>query len=235
MTKEKFLDSAKKCCENSCRLLDEAELLDLEKVPATRYYLSIISQEETAKAFLLYLVGVNALPWTPFLLRATRDHRCKQLVGIILDYISPDTDEFIRRLEEWKIGEKQPPIPPMVADAMNLLRHEKIRRWESTNWWWAEDPHYDKTALNVADGKRDREKQRALYVELCQNGEVAATPEQVTEEQANEEYERARRFDSSVRDLVERGPNFSSDYERIESAFRVLFSESNVFIESQEK
>ncbi|MEX2491227.1 MAG: hypothetical protein WD425_05640 [Nitrospirales bacterium] len=174
-------------------------------------------------------------PGPPFLLRATRDHRCKQLVGIILDYISPDTDEFIRRLKEWKIGEKQPPIPPMVADAMNLLRHEKIRRWESTNWWWAEDPQYDKTALNVADGKRDREKQRALYVELCQNGEVAATPEQVTKEQANEEYERARRFDSSVRDLVERGPNFSSDYDRIENAFRVLFSESIVFIESQEK
>lgn len=65
MTTENFLYSAKKCCENSCRLLDEADLLDLEKVPATRYYLSIISQEETAKAFLLYLVGVNALPWTP--------------------------------------------------------------------------------------------------------------------------------------------------------------------------
>lgn len=235
MTTKNFLCSAKKCCENSSRLLSEADLLDLEKVPATRYYLSIISQEETAKAFLLYLVGVKALPWTPFLLRATRDHRCKQLVGIILDYISPDTDEFIRRLEEWKIGEKQPPIPPRVADAMNLLRHEKIGRWESKIWFWLDDPQYDREALGVADGKRDREKQRALYVELCPNGEVAATPEQVTEEQANEEYERARRFDSSVRNLVEGSPSFSSDYERIESAFRVLFSKSNVFLESQEK
>jgi len=101
MSKVNFLDSAKHCCENSRRLLDSAELLEFEKVLATRYYLSMIAQEETAKAFLLYLVGVNALPWTPFLLRATRDHRCKQLVGIILDYISPDTDEFIRRLEAW--------------------------------------------------------------------------------------------------------------------------------------
>ena len=235
MSKVNFLDSAKHCCENSRRLLDSAELLEFEKVLATRYYLSMIAQEETAKAFLLYLVGVNALPWTPFLLRATRDHRCKQLVGIILDYISPDTDEFIRRLEAWQPGEKQPSIPPMVADAMNLLRHEKFRRWESKNWWWAEDPQYDKAALGVAEGKRDIEKQRALYVELCQNGEVAATPEQVTEEQANEEYERAHRFDTSVRNLVERGPNSAWDYERVESCFRTLFSESNAFIESQEK
>lgn len=87
MTKETFLNSAKRCCENGRRLLDEAQLLEFEKPLATRYYLSMIAQEEAAKAFLLYLVTVEALPWTPFLLRATRDHQCKQLVGIVLDYI----------------------------------------------------------------------------------------------------------------------------------------------------
>ncbi len=234
MTTERFLDSAKQCCENSRRLLDNAELLEFEKILATRYYLAMIAQEETAKAFLLYLVGVNALPWTPFLLRATRDHRCKQLVGIILDYISPDTDEFIRRLEAWKRGEKQPPLPPMVADAMNLLRHDKIGKWESKNWWWVEDPDYDKNALRVADGKRDMEKQRALYVELGRNGEVAATPEQITEGQANDEYERARRFETCVGTLLKQGPTYSSDYERVESCFRVLFSKSNVLIETED-
>lgn len=234
MTTLRFLDSAKQCCQNSRRLLNEAELFEFEKYLATRYYLSMVAQEETAKAFLLYLVSVKALPWTSFLLRATRDHQCKQLVGIILDYISPDTEEFLRRLDTWRPAEKRPPLPARVADAMNLLRHEKLRRWESGPWCWEEDPEYDKTALRVAEGQRDREKQRALYVELGRNGEIAATPEQVLEKQANDEYERARRFETCVRSLVERDLNAAWDYERVESCFRILFSEPSVFIESKE-
>lgn len=230
----RFLESAKRCCENGRRLLAEAELLESEKTLSTRYYLSMIVQEEAAKAFLLYLVSVKAVPWTPILLRSTRDHQCKQLVGIILDYMSPDTDEFLRRLQAWKLGEKHPPLPRMVADAMNLLRHEKIRRWESWTWWWSEDPEYDKTALGVADGKRDREKQRALYVELTQNGELATSPEQITEKQANDEYERARRTEQCAANLLERGPDSAWDFETVESCFRALFSESLIVIESEE-
>jgi len=233
MPEVNFLDSAKQCCENSRRLLDEAELLEFEKILSTRYYLSMIAQEESAKAFLLYLVGVNVLPWTPFILRATRDHQCKQLVGIILDYISPDIEEFLRRLDTWKPGENPPALPANVADAINLLRHEKIKRWESKNWWWAEDPDYDKAALRVANGMRDKEKQRALYVELRQNGEIISTPEQVTEKQSNDEYERACRVETCVRNLVELRTHFAWDYERVEDCFRVLFSELNVSIESE--
>lgn len=233
MTKTLFLDSAKRCCENGRRLLDEAELLEFEKVAATRYYLSMIAQEEAAKAFLLYLVTVEALPWTPFLLRATRDHQCKQLVGIILDYISPDTDEFLRRMDMWRLEKRQLQLPASVADAMNLLRHEKIRRWESKLWVWAEDPEYDKAALKVADGTRDRDKQRALYVELSRNGQVGATPERVTNIQANDEYERGRRFEACVRGLVEGGPRFAWDLERIEDSFKALFSHPSAFIESR--
>ena len=99
--KQAFLDPARRCCDNGRRLLDEAELLEYERPSATRYYLSIIAQEEYAKAFLLYLVAIDAIPWNPLLLRATRNHQCKQLVGIVLDYISPDTDEFLRRIDTW--------------------------------------------------------------------------------------------------------------------------------------
>ena len=127
--KQIFLDSANRCCENGRRLLNEAQLLEFEKPPATRYYLSIIAQEEVAKAFMLYLVSIEVLPWTPFLLRATRDHKCKQLVGIILDYIAPNFDEFLRRMDARILEKKQLQLPASVADAMNLLRHEKIRRW----------------------------------------------------------------------------------------------------------
>lgn len=233
MTKETFLDSAKRCCENGRRLLDEAEFLEYEKPPATRYYLSMIAQEEVAKAFLLYLVAVEALPWTPFLLRATRDHRCKQLVGIILDYISPDIDEFLRLMNARILEKHQLQLPVSVADAMNLLCHEKIRRWESSSWVWAEDPEYDKSALLVADGNRDRDKQRALYVELGRNGQVSALPEQVTESQANDEYGRGRRFEACVRGLVEGGTGFAWDFERVKGCFKALFSQPSAFIESQ--
>ena len=232
MIKETYLDSAKQCCENSRRLLDEAQLLEFEKPPSTRYYLSMIAQEEAAKAFLLYLVAVDALPWTPFLLRATRDHRCKQLVGVILDYISPDTDEFIRRMDILILEKRQLELPRTVADSMNLLRHEKIRRWESGSWVWAKDPEYDKSAIEVADGKRDMDKQRALYVELGSNGQVSTLPKQVTVNQTNNEYERGHRFEACVRGLVEDGTYPAWDIERVEGCFKALFSQSSAFIES---
>ncbi|MHC4695163.1 MAG: AbiV family abortive infection protein [Planctomycetota bacterium] len=91
-----ILNSAKRCRENIRWLLDEAELLEYAERPPMRHYLSMIAQEEAAKALLLHLVAVNAPSWTPFLLRATRDHQCKQLVGIILDHMAPNTDEFLR-------------------------------------------------------------------------------------------------------------------------------------------
>lgn len=231
MTKETFLKSAKKCCENGRRLLDEAEILEFEKTLATRYYLSMIAQEEAAKAFVLYLVSVGALPWTPFILRATRDHQCKQLVGIILDYISPDTDEFLKRMDMWRLGKRQ--LPARVADAMNLLRHEKIQRWESNLWFWDKDPDYDKEALRVAEGKLDKIKQCALYVEIGRNGQVGTTPALVKKSHANKEYKRGRRFVTCVDDLVNGRPGFALDIERVRKYFRILFSQTNAFIEWQ--
>lgn len=231
--KQAILDSAQRCCDNGRRLLDEAELLEFERPSATRFYLSIIAQEEYAKAFLLYLVSIEAIPWTPFLLRATRDHQCKQLVGIVLDYISPDTDEFLRRTNAWLQEHKKPDLPDSVADAINILRHEKIRRWESNNWIWTEDPSYDKIAARVTEGKRNKAKQQALYVELTKSGEISASPEQVTEQQAGDEYERGRRFDSCVRGLVYGKEAVPWDYERVKHCFKVMFSERNAFLKTK--
>jgi AbiV family abortive infection protein len=233
MMKQVFLDSALRCCNNGRRLLDEAELLEFERPPATRYYLSIISQEEYAKAFLLYLVSIEAIPWTSLLLRATRNHQCKQLIGIVLDYISPDTDEFLRRIDTWMREKKRLDLSASVVDALNIFRHEKIRKWESNTWVWAEDPDYDKTAVRVAEGMRDVEKQQALYVELTKTGEVSATPEQVTEQQADEEYDRGRRFDSCVRGLLCSETTGAWDYDRVEQCIKLLFSEANIFLESR--
>jgi hypothetical protein len=166
-------------------------------------------------------------------LRVTRNHQCKQLMGIVLDYISPDTAEFLRRIDTWMREKKGFDLPASVVDAMNIFRYEKIRRWESNTWVWAEDPDYDKTAVNVAEGKRDMEKQRALYVELTKTGEVSATPEQVTKPQADDEYEHGRRFDSCVRGLVCGEATGAWNYERVEHFFKLLFSEASVFLESR--
>lgn len=230
--KQTFLNSAKRCYQNARRLLDEAELLEYEEPPATRLYLSMIAQEELGKAFLLHLVAVDALPWTPQLLRATRNHQCKQLVVIILDHMAPDLDEFLRRMNASLLDGPRLYLPAAVADSMNILYHEKIRRWEPETWSWAEDPEYDRAAMYVADGKLDREKQRALYVELGRTGEVSATPDDVTRTQADEEYERARRIESCVGDLLEGGPNSACDYERVLACFRALFGKERVFIKT---
>jgi len=232
-TKQPFFNSAKRCCENARRLLDEAEFLEYEEPPATRFFLSMVAQEETSKAFLLYLVMVDAIPWTPFLFRATRDHRSKQLVGIILDYMCPDCDESLRRLEERISKGKGWGFPRKVADALNLLYHEKIRRWEES-FVWEEDPEYERTALGVSKGKQEKKKQRSLYVELQKDGRVVQTPQSITSIEADAEYERGRRFEQCVSRLFDEERGSAWELETVEQYFKIIFSQSIETEEGQE-
>lgn len=225
-----FLESAQECAANAARLLGDAQMLEFEKPKATHYYLAIIAQEEAAKAFLLYLVSIDVIPWTPFLLRATRDHYCKQLVGIVLDHLAPEFDKWLREMELSITEHKFPPFPKTVADALNILYHEKIRRWESSNWFWAEDPDYDKFAQNVADGKRDKAKQQGLYVNLGKDGQVISAPTRITESQADDEFERARRYQRYVQRLLENSSHHT-DFDEIAEYFKALFNEG-AFIEA---
>ncbi len=221
--KDRFTKSAKSCLENGQRLLDEAELLEFEDPLSTRYFLSMIAQEECAKGFILFLVSIEVIPWNTQIFRATRDHRCKQLLCIVIDFLTDD-NEFINRINSFVIENKRLDIPARVNDSMFILRHEKIGRWESNTWVWAEDPIYEETALRVADGKQDRVKQRSLYVDVGKNGKVIATPKVITQEQANAEYEKGRRFISFLKDLTSGEIPTSPDYEKVEQCFRVLFS-----------
>ncbi|MCX5831726.1 MAG: AbiV family abortive infection protein [Deltaproteobacteria bacterium] len=221
--KDRFTKSAKLCLENSQRLLNEAELLEFEDPPSTRYFLSMIAQEECAKGFMLFLVSIKVIPWNPLIFRATRDHRCKQLLCVVIDFLTDD-NEFINRINSFILENKRLDIPARVNDSMFILRHEKIGRWESNTWVWAEDPSYEETALSVSEGRQDRVKQRSLYVELGKTGEVHATPKEITQEQANTEYEKGRRFTSFLKDLVSGEIPTSVDYENVEQGFRALFS-----------
>jgi AbiV family abortive infection protein len=229
-TQQIFIESARKCCANAERLLSDAQMVEFEKPKATHYFLSVIAQEETAKAFLLYLVSIEAITWTPFLLRATRDHHCKQLVGIVLDYLAPDFDKWMREMELSKTQRKFPTFPKTVADALNILYHEKIRRWENDCWFWAEDPEYDKFAQQVADGVRDKAKQRGLYVDIGRNGQVASLPTLIKNKQADEEFERAKRYQRCVQGLLD-GSSQPLHFEQIAGYFKGMFTQ-NFFIES---
>ena len=100
-TKEVFLNSAKACVENGNRLLGDAEMLEYSEPPATTFALAIIAQEEFAKGYLLVLAAREVIPWLPLIWRASRDHVCKQLLGIVIEYMSPDIDEGLIRSEEW--------------------------------------------------------------------------------------------------------------------------------------
>ncbi len=151
--------------------------VEFRELPCTKLMHSMIAQEEFAKAFVLLLVREDVVPWSPQLRRAMSDHACKQPVGVIIEYVDPEW-ETIKELEriirvDVELGDR---LPPKVASAINVLRHEKIRRWESNSWVWAEEPEYERSILRIAEGKRDRIKQDALYVRLGGDGSVTAGP-----------------------------------------------------------
>jgi AbiV family abortive infection protein len=193
--------------------------------PATAFALAIIAQEEFAKAFLLQLVSKRVIAWNSLILRATRDHKCKQLLGLVMDYLSPEIDEFLKRVNEAVKGQASPYLPGTVADAITIFRHEKIGRWRSASWFWAEEPDYDPIASQTAEGSLDREKQNALYVRLSKTGEVVGSPLDVTAALTKRTMDRASRMKSFVAELLDDPQPSILDYEKVESAFKALFAD----------
>jgi hypothetical protein len=173
---------------------------------------------------MLYLLQQTIVPFNRYVLRAINDHVCKQLLGMIMDYIimhwenSEELEAVIRRdleLGDW--------LPDDVASAMELLRHEKIGRWESQHWVWSDDPNYDPAATRIAEGKKDRRKQDALYVRIGRDGRVCSTPETITEDETIKELERADRYRFFLRAL--RSPEdmpLYRDNDRYKKALRAL-------------
>ena len=191
------------CMANAERLTDQSYDLEFREPPALQLYVLLIAQEELAKAFLLLLVRDGIIPFTRPLLRAMNDHACKQLVGLIMDYIImrwetvDEARELIRRDAE--LGHK---LLPEVESAIMLLRFEKVGRWESKSWDWVEPQTYEHVAKQIADGRADRRKQDALYVRIGGDGRVCPPPA-ITETQIREEKERLGNFCYLLNALVE--------------------------------
>lgn len=204
--------------------MDDAEFLEFQEPAATSFFLSIIAQEEFAKAFLLLLVRDEIIPWNQKLLWAAKDHKCKQLLCLVMDYLNPEYDEFKVRCDAVVLYHQLPEFPSVIADAIHILRYEKIGRWVSKNWVWAEEPQWDREALAVAEGKRDRVKQDALYVRLGADCSVASTPKPITRDMYTIEQEKAARFKSLVSSMNAEKGYRGLDHEKVEEMFRVLFT-----------
>ena len=104
------------CVENGQRLHQDAEWLGIDR-SATAVALCILAQEEFAKAFLLHLVCEGIIPWTAKVRESLRNHRHKQLMALIMEWLSPSDDEFSARIGR---GPGDSTLPAHVADAMKL-------------------------------------------------------------------------------------------------------------------
>jgi hypothetical protein len=214
--------------ENGERLLDDSFWLEYPKPPSSRFFLIMIAQEEFAKAFILHLIKEGAVLFTPPVLRAINDHVCKQLIGMIMDYIvvpPPSIHELEAAIQrEVELGDL---LPDDVGSALELLHYEKIQRWQGIHTVWMEHPNYDPTARRIAEGKKDHHKQDALYVRVGRDGRVCSTPWIITEEETARELERARDYRYFVKSLLNGERRFGGHYEKAVTWIKLLFTRNS--------
>jgi AbiV family abortive infection protein len=211
--------SIQACLENAERLMDDAVQLEYHERGGARLAICMLAQEEYAKAFLLYMVREALVPWDTDLLRVIRNHACKHLVAIVMEYIDPEwnTLEELQKIIDIE-SDLNGRFPLPVSSALNILYHEKIRRGD-----FEDDEEYEKGAVAVAFGARDKVKQDAIYIDLDKSCRVKNAPMSVTREDAQVEYERARRYASTVARLVEPDAREGFQLTKLKQAVRIVF------------
>lgn len=209
--------------DNGDRLVEDAQsMFDWQRFPSA-YALAVLAQEEYAKALLLSLAKAGAVPWSTNVRHALHDHVCKQLLSIILDYLSPDIDEFCRRHDFSRLSEKRPIFPSDVLDAIHVICHERIPR-ERGRWWLgpSERPLDDRVKA-IAQGRLDGQKQDAIYVRIGKAGDLLSQPAQVSADAAKSEFELAQRVGRQIRPY-NRAPGLPDDLdsEKLIALFKLL-------------
>ena len=181
------------CLKNIDRLIYDCEYIydDFSLIK----YLSIIAQEEIAKAFILYLYVNNTVSWAEAC-NVLRDHKSKQLIAYVIDYIMPEFEEWQERYSYENIG-KSKNIPKRIIDAVNVFALEKVKRLSGIDWKY-ENEIIENIVSKIADGKRDIEKQNAIYVSIDENMNITNNPFDVKEEIALKELETAKRMKSVI-------------------------------------
>ena len=67
-------------------------------VSLARSRFTVLAEEEFAKAFILYLVEMEVIPWTKEITRSLNDHSSKHLMGIVVDWITTFISDFFTEL-----------------------------------------------------------------------------------------------------------------------------------------
>lgn len=157
----------------------------------TAYALGILAQEEYGKAFLLHLAMEQAVPWTDGLDRALRNHRCKQLVALVMEFLQ--RKDFMELLEDPDRFRGASTLPEYVLDAIHVIVHEHIRELNREDWLDDSDRRVHPVANRIARGILDREKQAGFYVHVGSDGKIRKNPSMVTAERCRSEIARTER------------------------------------------
>jgi AbiV family abortive infection protein len=218
--KEDVQASIDACLANAERLMDDALQLEFQERGGARLAICLFAQEECAKAFLLYMVREELVPWDSDLLRVIRNHTCKHLVAIVMEYIDPEwntLDELDAIIKAELDCEGA--FPPRVADALNILYHQKISR----DYFPLDDNDCESDVVEVASGKRDRVKQDAVYIDVDKSCRVKNAPMGVTKEDADIEYERARRYALIVTGIIGPDTYEGLQLQKLKEALKIVF------------
>lgn len=215
----KFQRSIAACIANGERLLEDADWA-MHRA-STGVALAMLAQEECAKAFVLALVRDSILPWTDDVRRSLSVHECKQLVTVIMEWLLEVNE---RRLHE--TGERKPVadtlkcLPPDVATAMNIYRHELIERIGKRH-----PEHYADwkgRARKLAEGQRDRRKQAALYVRVGDDGSLSSEPSE-SQQAYDEELVRTKALLEFAKDADRHLIFAFREYEMFTELFAAMF------------
>jgi AbiV family abortive infection protein len=206
--------------ENAKCLFDDATFLEEWGRFPTAHALCILAQEEYGKAFLLYLVEKQSVPWTAGLQKALRHHQCKQLVALLMEYLQ--RKDFLELLGEPDRFRGASTLPEHIIDVIQIIVHEHIRECDRDEWLDA-DQKVHPVANRIARGMLDREKQAGFYVHVGVNGAVRKAPTIITAERCREEIARTKRVAECF--YVHKGAIYagaSFDLPKIVATFEVL-------------
>ena len=218
---EKFQRSITACIDNGNRLLEDAEW---SLNPAsTGLALALLAQEEAAKAFLLTLVRDGVLPWTQGIHRSLNVHAGKHLVSVVMEWLLAVSEQKLKDgVDPLGLTDSPTQLPPDVAVAMNIFRHELIEKLGSGHPERYDDWHG--RARRLAEGKLDRKKQSALYVGVGRDGSLASVPP-TSPDSYEEEKARARALIEFAANADRKFVLAFREYEFFTNLFREMFAD----------